>query len=526
MTKEAHSPMIVVRCDANETIGGGHVMRCLTLANNLAAQGAKIIFVSAALPEALANRIISAGHQIKFVSATPELQRSGVGWEEPPISAAAQMTDAEMTVAAAGRANWIIVDHYLLDAHWHSAVRHNADQILVIDDLANRRYDCDILLDQTFGRSKDRYRSRTADGTNILAGATYALLRPEFSHLRPVALQQRRDEEPVSKILISMGTADSESITAQILDNLQPFLSDFAIDVVLSPQAPSLSQVQKLAARNSSISVHLDSEKMAELMTDADISIGAAGTTSWERCCLGLPTILLVLAENQRLIATNLEREGAVTLAESAEAVSRHLRRLVEDGRKRQSMTAVAAAIVDGLGCDRVCSHMLEKQIFDANQLHLRKAEVSDKETLWLWRNDPVMRAMAKTQDPVIWSEHAKWFSGVMESERTTLYIAVLQDDTGAMVRFDRQDGEALVSINVAPHMRGKGFGTSALIRACEAYESDHPNIILSAEIRESNMASKSAFRAAGFEEIDQGGSEISKFVRSDKQGKDAVISL
>lgn len=135
------------------------------------------------------------------------------------------------------------------------------------------------------------------------------------------------------------------------------------------------------------------------------------------------------------------------------------------------------------------------------------------------------MRAMAKTHDPVIWTEHAQWFAGAVNSQRTALYIADLPSDTAAMVRFDHEDGDALVSINVAPSMRGKGVGTTALIRACEAYGRDHPSIALTAEILHSNPASKAAFRAAGFEETDQGNTIISKFIRRSGPHKVGVIT-
>jgi UDP-2,4-diacetamido-2,4,6-trideoxy-beta-L-altropyranose hydrolase len=505
---------IVIRCDASDTMGGGHAMRCLTLANALAGKGAEVVFVTASMPVALEERIAGAGHRIERIPPSPDLQREGSEWEEPPLSAEAQVTDAIATGVAAGRSDWTIVDHYLLDAHWHSAARAFADHVLVIDDLANRSCDCDILLDQTFGRSAEDYRELVPRDARVLAGATYALLRPEFARERSAALKRRRRDEGVRRILISMGTADPDGITARILHGVLAVVPECAIDVILGSEASSLDHVRRLADSSPRISVHVNSERMAELMRDADIAMGAAGTTSWERCCLGLPTITHVLAENQRLVAANLERAGATVVADTLDTIPLVLRRLVDDEHMRLSITAAAAAIVDGFGVERLCKQIFGSSKVDLSQLRLRPAESSDKEALWLWRNDPLMRAMAKGHQPIIWSEHARWFDGVMESGRTTLYIANLSSEAAAMVRFDERGSEALVSINVAPSLRGQGVGTAALIRACDAYERDHPAVAIIAEIRHSNTASKSAFRAAGFEKVGQTSAEISKFIR------------
>jgi UDP-2,4-diacetamido-2,4,6-trideoxy-beta-L-altropyranose hydrolase len=228
----------------------------------------------------------------------------------------------------------------------------------VIDDLANRPYDCDILLDQTFGRSADDYRERIPAGAKILAGATYALLRPEFARERPAALERREEGGPVRRILVSMGTTDPGGITARIVEQLLAAAPQCAIDVVLGPQAASLDQVRKLAAEHPAISIHVDSERMAELMRNADLAIGAAGSTSWERCCLGLPAIVFVMADNQRVGATALNKAGvAVAVADVGELVE-NLNRILASPELRIRMSEKAMQVTDGLGTQRVCDAM------------------------------------------------------------------------------------------------------------------------------------------------------------------------
>jgi UDP-2,4-diacetamido-2,4,6-trideoxy-beta-L-altropyranose hydrolase len=354
MSAAAGKLRIAFRCDASAGIGGGHVMRCLTLANALSEEGAEVVFVAAQMPDALPARIVEGEHRLAQIAASAEMQREGERWEEPPLSADAQLVDAKATGAAIGEADWIVVDHYLLDARWHSAARGFASRILVIDDLANRRYDCDLLLDQTFGRPADDYRELVPAGAKVLAGATYALLRPEFARERPGALDRRERGGPVRRILVSMGTADPDGITARIVEQALAAAPRCVIDVVLGPQAASLDQLRALTERQAGISIHVDSDRMAELMRDADLAIGAAGSTSWERCCLGLPTIAFVVADNQRKGASALEHAGAAVLVGNQRELAEQLREILASSERRVRMSEKAMQIADGLGTERL----------------------------------------------------------------------------------------------------------------------------------------------------------------------------
>jgi len=363
MTEAAARQRVLFRCDASEAIGGGHVMRCLTLADALAEAGAEVTFVAASMPGPLEERITRSGHRYVQIAASPELDRAPGHWEEPPLSAEAQLADAQATGVAAGSADWAVVDHYLLDAHWHSAARDFASRLLVIDDLANRPYDCDVLLDQTFGRSRADYRDLVPDKANILTGSAYAMLRPEFARERPAALKRRREAGPVRRILVSMGTVDPAGITARVVEQLVEAMPECAIDVVLGPQAQSLDQVRRLQERHPQVSVHVDARNMAELMRDADVAVGAAGMTSWERCCLGLPSIVLVLAENQSLIAQRLAETSAhvVVPAQDLGALVEGLCRLSESQTLRVVMAERAAEVCDGSGVEKVRALMAHK---------------------------------------------------------------------------------------------------------------------------------------------------------------------
>jgi len=489
---------VAIRCDAAAEIGGGHAMRCLTLANALSEAGATVTFVAAAMPEAIAERIRLAGHALRRIPASAELRREGEKWEEPPLGAEAQLADARATAEAIGEADWLVVDHYLLDPRWHSAARGFADRILVIDDLANRPYDCDILLDQTFGRSPDDYRELTPESAKILAGAIYALLRPEFARERPAALERRQEGGPVRRILVSMGTTDPGGLTGRIVGQILSAAPQCAIDVVLGSQATSLDEVRALATRHPAVSVHVDSDRMAELMRDADFAIGAAGSTSWERCCLALPAIVLPVADNQRLGAENLERAGAVLLADSPADVATLLKGL--EDRLRISMIAAAAAITDGNGTQMVVDAVSGGKLFGQDQLELRGAVSDDSRTVWLWRNDFTTRRFSQTSDPIGWRDHVRWWQSTLKSADRHLLIAELAGTAVAMVRFDLSDeGGFEVSINLAPSARGSGLGGRILAKACNKFRAVHDGARLLATVHPENPPSRAIFQKLGF---------------------------
>jgi UDP-2,4-diacetamido-2,4,6-trideoxy-beta-L-altropyranose hydrolase len=491
---------IVFRCDASNLMGGGHVMRCLTLAGALADAGAIVTFVAAAMPEPLIKRIADAGCDLKRVAASAEMERDASGWESPPQSAEAQLADASSTGAAVGEADWVVVDHYLLDATWHSAARGFAQRVAVIDDLANRSYDCDLLLDQTCGRLAEDYSGLVAGGTRILAGATYALLRPEFASERPAALDRRQAGGPVQRILVSMGTVDPDGTTAGIVEQLLAIAPECAVDAVTGTEPVGLNRLQELATRHPNLAIHVDTNRMAELMRDADLAVGAAGTTTWERCCLGLPTVAVVLADNQRLAADNLEQAAAVVRTDCLEAVPALVRGLLDDKELRLRMIAAAAAVTDGLGAERLAAAMTGTTHARDDELTLRPAEVADSRSVWTWRNDLTTRTLSRTTAPVTWPEHQAWWARAVASDDRKILIAEVANAPVAALRFDKLGpGEFEVSINLAPAARNSGVGSRVLAAACRSFREENGPVRLTATIHRDNPASRRVFEKLGF---------------------------
>ncbi len=367
---------VVFRADASLQIGTGHVMRCLTLADALAARGADCQFISRVHPGNLIEFVRSRGYIVHTLSESP------AGVEVDPIGDQAhsvahshwlgvsQAQDAEAcaSILAELQPDWLIMDHYALDARWERALKPYYRRLMVIDDLADRPHESDLLLDQTYSREAEDYRAWVPASCRLLCGSQYALLRPEFAALRPYSLQ-RRAKPQLRQLLITMGGVDRDNATGKVLEALHAcsLPVDCQVTVVMGATAPWLTEVERLAQNMPwSTQVTVGVRDMAQLMADSDLAIGAAGATSWERCCLGLPTIMLVLADNQRDIAQALYYSGAAQLVDGRELERQPLisSQLI-DSRKLSSMTTAALAVTDGLGAVRVIENLTNKAKYE-----------------------------------------------------------------------------------------------------------------------------------------------------------------
>lgn len=364
---------VAFRADASLQIGTGHVMRCLTLADALAAKGVECHFICREHPGHLIDFIRKKGHVVSILPAarTDEAgaetnDHAAAGTSHAGWLGATQMQDATACAPrlAALRPDWLIVDHYALDATWERALAPHYRRMMVIDDLADRPHACDLLLDQTYGRDEADYRPQVPASCRLLCGAQYALLRPEFAELRPYSLK-RRAQPVLRELLVTMGGVDKDNATGAVLEVLRTchLPTDCRITVVMGTTAPWLEAVKKQAQTLPwPTRVLVGVSNMAQLMADSDLAFGAAGATSWERCCLGLPTVMLVLAENQCVVAHALEHSDAVKLLTFGETTTKQLEplllSLIGDPGELALMSASAACINDGAGVDAVMRQM------------------------------------------------------------------------------------------------------------------------------------------------------------------------
>jgi UDP-2,4-diacetamido-2,4,6-trideoxy-beta-L-altropyranose hydrolase len=335
-------PLAVFRCDGSAAIGGGHVRRCLTLADALGEAGWARAFAVGAETLAVIPGLAEAVDQVAVLEGPVD--------DEP----------AQIAEAFGGTWDLLVVDHYRRDARFEAGCRPWAERILVIDDLADRRHDADFLLDQTLGRKPADYAARVPPRCRVLTGSRYALIRPAFAARRRAALARREQARPVSRILVAVGATDADNVTGIVLQGICESGLSVEVDVVLGAGAQHRAAVATLAAAMPQRTrVHVDCEHMTELMAVADIAVGAGGTTSWERCCLGLPSVVIITAENQALIAERLAAAGACALIGRHRdvmpaMVAGRVTALANDAGRRRAMARAAAAICDGRGAGRV----------------------------------------------------------------------------------------------------------------------------------------------------------------------------
>lgn len=451
----------VFRVDGGTQLGSGHVMRCLTLAAELARRGAEVAFVCRELPGELSGRIEREGYPVsRLAAATPA---AGVDAAAPSGLAVPWQRDAGETRAVLERLrpDWLIVDHYGLDARWESAQRPVAGRVLVIDDLANRPHDCDVLLDQNyFGAAiGQRYQGLVPSPAQMLLGPRYALLRSEYAAARAALVPRTGSPR---RVLVFFGGSDATNESGRALQALcAPEFSPLEVDLVLGTNHPAASALEEQAAARPHTTLYKDLPSLAGLMSRADLAIGAGGVTTWERLCLELPSVVVTVAANQEGPAASLAEAGLVTWAGRAPCVS-----------IAELRTAIAAAlggprhvrpIVDGHGAARAAAMLLPPS---PGALRLERATRSDAELLFEWRNDPLARAMSFDESHVQWEAHLGWLEAKLADRDVMIFIGVADRLPVGHARLEFAADEAELSYSVDPLVRGRGFGAALVEQA------------------------------------------------------------
>ncbi|MFP4453939.1 MAG: UDP-2,4-diacetamido-2,4,6-trideoxy-beta-L-altropyranose hydrolase, partial [Desulfobacterales bacterium] len=386
---------IAIRVDSSLQIGTGHVMRCLTLADALKAKGAKVVFVCREHPGHLCDKIAGKGFEVfrlESGSDNDSLQADSFALTHASWLGTSQSVDVTKTIAALhdnAPWDWIIVDHYALDHCWESAMCKVANNIMVIDDLADRKHECDLLLDQNyFQEPEKRYESLLLEHCKTLLGPKYALLRPEFREARKFC---RMRGNGIARILVYFGGNNPDNLTGMALEALStPELEHLLVEAVIGPNNQHQEQLEKQAKNRPGTRLHVQPENFTELMLRADFCIGAGGTTTWERLCLGLPSLVITVAQNQEPFTRELDEAGYVRWLGNKEQVnvSDIRESLISEIHRSQNLenSDDPPSLVDGYGALRAAEKLVPS---DAKDLSLRQAVQEDMELFFTWANDP-----------------------------------------------------------------------------------------------------------------------------------------
>ncbi len=470
-------PLLLVRADAGEKIGVGHVMRCRALAQAWQDDGGEAVFLSQELPAGLAEQLRSDEISVRY-------QPHAAGSDD----------DAELTAkeARALHACWIVADSYAFGPAYLRQLRATQARVLVFDDESAGDFSAaDLVLRP--------WLMDAAPAADHLDGPAYALLRREFSEFLDAA---REIPVRARKILLTFGGADAENWTGRLLDFLSASLSSdceaIAVVGAANPHAEMIAE--NLRTLRVPARMERATHEMARLLAWADLAISASGSTCWEMCALGLPSLVLPLNSNQLPIAVGLAAHGAAcNLGPAANfeptAFTSAVRALAEDQKARSAMSTSARHLVDGRGAGRVATQ-LKSKLF-----RLRRAAASDAKRIWEWANDPVVRAASFHSEPIPWEVHERWFAKQLSEERAHLFIAELDGEPVAQLRFAVDGDAAVISIGMGAVLRGRRYASALLVRAArEIFRVSEIERIV-ALIKPGNTASARAFSRAGFQQ-------------------------
>lgn len=487
---------IALRVDASSQIGTGHFMRCLTLADALKGGGAQVRFVSRHMPEHLREMLVAKEHEFIPIKSRPSGTSDDLSHAH--WLGTSQHADAEDAREALSDQvwDWLVVDHYALDVRWESVLRKAVRRVMVIDDIADRQHDCDVLLDQNlYADMNTRYTGNVPPHCRLLLGPRYALLREEFHQLRKHVTPRNGR---VRRVLVFFGGVDEGNFTGRTVEALSRLNIDgLCVDVVIGAQHPQREQIESACAKLGYV-CHVQTSRMAELMAAADLAIGAGGSTSWERCCLGLPALAFSIAQNQRPLVEEAALRGLLyaPLSRSgiAPSIELHVQALIDNPRLLRLISLRGLEAVDGLGVKRV------RREIGCSSIAIRGATQADSENLLLWRNHPAVRAVSRDPKLIDNNTHEAWLRAVLSDPDRVLLIGEYQGNAIGVARFDICADEAEVSIYLAPDHKGEGCG-SELLLAAEQWLGEHRPAVLSvrAEVLNNNEPSHRLFLACGY---------------------------
>jgi UDP-2,4-diacetamido-2,4,6-trideoxy-beta-L-altropyranose hydrolase len=486
-------------------------MRCLTLAEGLRSKGANCKFICRQFHGDLGQRVAQAGFEVCYLPSSFDGSNDhilktvntdfndwlGTDWN----------TDLDQTKIVIGcdAVDLLIVDHYGIDYRWESAMRSECKKLMVIDDLADRRHDCDLLLDQNvIEKYKSRYDELVSRDCVLLLGPDYALLQPQYAELR---LRSPPKLGPVRRVLIYFGGADAANLTERSLDAFLDLAEEsIHLDVVLSPTSKANKSILAKVKHLSHVTVYEGLPSLAPLMVSADFSIGASGTTSWERCCLGLPTIVITIAMNQEPIAKELHRRQAIRWIGCSDTVetadlAKSIGEFLSNSGEIEQRSTICKAIVDGNGLERTLEILMMNP---DTKLFPRLVTVDDEALTLEWANDPLVRRNGFNPGKIDPETHRAWFHSRLGNRNSCFFFIICTDSRFPIgqVRFERNSENWEIHYSLAPYARNRGLGRRVVEVALYDFLEFNPSVTIYGRVKPENFASRKVLESLGFERV------------------------
>jgi UDP-2,4-diacetamido-2,4,6-trideoxy-beta-L-altropyranose hydrolase len=490
---------VVFRVDASNLIGSGHVMRCLTLAELLRESGSIVSFITRSHVGNLDNLIKSKEFKVFSLPEIHKFELERLDSYEKWLGVVQSM-DAKETIKRIDntKPDLLVIDHYSLDIEWESILRPHVKSILVIDDMANRKHDCDWLLDQNYTPDNSRYNSLVPPGSIKILGPKYSLLRKEFLSYRRTI----NHNLTIKRVFIFFGGADPFGLTLLCLKSLQhPKLKHLSLDVVIGSNNLHINEIELFSSKLENTVLHVQVNNIAQLMSSADISIGAGGSTTWERFLIGLPSLVITFGKDQELSIKELENNNYITWLGNVNKInqdklSKMIINLIKDSNKLMLQSTKAKKLVDGLGANRVLE--IIKNSIEVNRISSRKANDNDLKLYWEWVNENEVRKNAFSQSFIEWEDHQRWFIKNLKNPKVILLVIERDLIPIGQVRFNKKGRKYHIDYSLSKEFRRKGLAIPMLNKAIDYFKLIRP-VILYAEVKNTNIASLKVFDKMGF---------------------------
>lgn len=456
MTKTA-----LIRCDASPIVGAGHAMRCYTIARELEKKGYKCT-------------ILTDENSYRFFSNFRSFER----------------IDPNLFFDNPRKHTLFVIDHYDYDRKYEEGFRPYVSKIIVIDDLANRFHDCDYLIDYSPARTFEDYKKLVPEHCQLLLGLEYAILQLEFAQLRPQALKKRNETRKIDKVLVNLGGGNSKGNIIKILQLINESTYCGCVDVALGFSFQLKSDISSFAKKmKNEVNLYTNAD-MPQLIYDADLSFGAAGVGAWERVCLGLPSLLIKIADNQeknyQFLDSFFRQQGDMTLSQKFEFFLNNLEKLNE-------CSNIYSKAVDGFGINRIIQSVEDNLAI----VCLRQATIDDLLMTWTWQQEKSIRQYTFNKNAPTIEEHTNWFKQRL-TDSLGVYCIICYKDTPCGVinlQFNADLNMYELGYLVSKSFQGKGIGSKAVLNAVGLV---HP-FKLYARVVPENIASLKAIEKARF---------------------------
>ncbi|MEO5974674.1 MAG: UDP-2,4-diacetamido-2,4,6-trideoxy-beta-L-altropyranose hydrolase [Ilumatobacteraceae bacterium] len=490
------------RVDSSTRLGTGHLVRCLTLAQTLRSHDVDAVFLCRQLDGVMTSRVENAGFEVLYMGET----RVG---EDP-----SEREDAieSLRLIDERSLNRVIVDHYDLSLEWEELVTSRVDSLAVIDDFTNRQHRCNLLLNQNLVSPRAETYAQSLHGVKrALVGPRFALLQPDYALHRSLLPTEISE---VKRIVVFMGGSDPKNVTEFVLRSLINMeLGAITVDVVIGPSNPHRARLLTSFEIHRSIVFHFDLPSLAPLLARSDLAIGAGGISNWERMCLGVPSVVIDVAENQREICIELAQADLIKHVGSSQSIfpddiERAVGGLISDGNLRRHYSIQGKITVDGLGASRVAEALVPS---DRSSLTLRSCRNEDAVPYFNWANDLLVRKSSLNSEPITWVEHETWFMSRMESPTCRMYTLCSDSLPVGQIRFQREDDAWSINYSLDELVRGRDWGSLLVEQGLAKFRRFTTGKVV-AKVKASNLVSQRIFERLGFSKGAQFNTAVNQF--------------